>query len=210
VVCTPSSASRVAMGHWGNAPTPQGWQDTDWSPWGYLGGAHTNHHHHIRRSRLHIRQFELQFGFVRWFAHHLQHLGSPGALGAIPSTPQGWQDTDWSPWQGAHTPPPPHSALPTPYSTVRIAVRVRTVVCTPFSASRVAMGHWGNSPHTQGMTGHCLVTLGGHTHTTTTTFGTPDTIFNGSNCGSGFVRWCAHNFQHLGSPWGIGGNSPHT
>eukprot|EP00966_Prymnesium_polylepis_P150943 3486980-Prymnesium_polylepis.1 len=30
------------------------------------------------------------------------------------------------------------------------------------------MGHWGQCPHTPGMAGHCLVALGGHTHTTTT------------------------------------------
>eukprot|EP00966_Prymnesium_polylepis_P022866 526027-Prymnesium_polylepis.1 len=37
-------------------------------------------------------------------------------------------------------------------------------------------------PHTPGMAGHCLVTLGGHTDTTTTTFGVADTVFDGSNC----------------------------
>ena len=36
------------------------------------------------------------------------------------------------------------------------------------SAARVAMGHWGQCPHIPGMVGHCLVTLGGHTHTTPT------------------------------------------
>ena len=45
---------------------------------------------------------------------------------------------------------------------------------------------------------------GGHTNTTTTTFGVADTVFD---CGSGVVRWCTRHPQHLGSPWGIGGNA---
>eukprot|EP00966_Prymnesium_polylepis_P114173 2638660-Prymnesium_polylepis.1 len=49
---------------------------------------------------------------------------------------------------------------------------------------------------------------GGHTHTTTITFGVADTVFDSSNCGSGVGQWCAHHLQHLGSPWGIGGNGP--
>ena len=53
-----------------------------------------------------------------------------------------------------------------------------------------------------------MVTLRGDTHTTTATFGAPDTVFDGSNCGSGVIRWCAHHLQHLGPPWGIGGNDP--
>jgi hypothetical protein len=65
-------------------------------------------------------------------------------------------------------------------------------------------GALGGSPQTPGMAGHCLVTFGGHTHTTTTTFGVADTVFD---CGSGVVRWCARHPQHLGSPWGIGGNA---
>ena len=84
----------------------------------------------------------------------------------------------------------------------------RSVVCTPSSAARAAMGRWGQCPHIPGMAGNCLVTLGGHTHTTTTTFGAPDSVFDGLNCGSGFIRWCAHHPQQLGPPWGIGGNAP--
>ena len=129
-------------------------------------------------------------GVIRWCAHHLQQLGPPWGIGGNAPTPQGWQDTAWSPSGGTHTPPQPLSALPTPYSTVRIGCR--SVVCTPSSAARAAMGHWGQCPHTPGMAGHSLVTLRGHTHTTTTTFGAPDTVFDGSNCGSGVVRWCAH------------------
>ena len=85
----------------------------------------------------------------------------------------------------------------------------RIVVCAQYSAARAAMGHWGNYLHIPGMAVHCLVTLGGHTHTTMTTFGAPVTVhvFDGSNCGSGVVRWCAHHLQHIGSPWGIGGNT---
>ena len=84
----------------------------------------------------------------------------------------------------------------------------RTVVCTSSSAARAAMGHWGQCPHTPGMAGHCLVTLGGHTHTTTTTFGAPDTVFDRSNCGWGVVQWCAHHLQLLGTPWGSEGYTP--
>ena len=100
VVCAQSSAARAAMGPWGNAPMPQGWQGTAWSPW----GPHTHNHNHIQRSRLRIRRFELRFGCC-------------------------------------------------------------TVVCTSSPAYRVAMGHWGQCPHTPGMAGHCLATLGEHTHT---------------------------------------------
>eukprot|EP00966_Prymnesium_polylepis_P094249 2181644-Prymnesium_polylepis.1 len=52
--------------------------------------------------------------------------------------------------------------------------------------------------------------LKGLSDITTTTFDVADTVFDGSDCGSGVVRWCAHHPQHLGSPWGIGGNAPHT
>ena len=84
-------------------------------------------------------------------------------------------------------------------------IQDRGEVCAQSSAARAAMGHWGHSPHIPGMAGQCVVTFGGHTHTTTTTFGVADTVFD---CGSGVVRWCARHPQHLGSPWGIGGNAP--
>ena len=87
-------------------------------------------------------------------------------------------------------------------------IQDRGEVCAQSSAPRAAMGHWGHSPHIPGMAGQCVVTFGGQTHTTTTTFGVADTVFDGSNCGAGVVRWCAHHLQHLGSPWGIGGNAP--
>ena len=88
-----------------------------------------------------------------------------------------------------------------------------TVVCTSSSAARAAMGYWGQCPHTPRMAGHCLVTLGGHTHTSTTTFGvahTWPTLYSVriAQCGSGAVRWCAHHLQQLGPQWGIGGNGP--
>ena len=88
-------------------------------------------------------------------------------------------------------------------------IQDRGEVCAQSSAARAAMGHWGHSPHIPGMAGQCVVTFGGQTHTTTTTFGVADTVFDGSNCSSGVVRWCAHHLQHLGSPWGIGAMPPH-
>ena len=60
-----------------------------------------------------------------------------------------------------------------------------------------------------------MVTLGGHTHTTMTTFGAPVTVhvFDGSNCGSGVVRWCAHHLLIISSIWGrhgaLGAIPPH-
>ena len=76
--------------------------------------------------------------------------------------------------------------------------------------ARATMGRWGDPPHTPGMAGHCLVTLGGHTHTTTTTFGAPDTVFDGSNCAvrvsfSG-VRTI---FSIVGSTWCTEAVTPH-
>ena len=48
--------------------------------------------------------------------------------------------------------------------------------------------------------------LGAHTPTTPTTFSVPDSVFDGSNCGSGVVRLWSQHPQHPGSPWGIGEN----
>ena len=85
----------------------------------------------------------------------------------------------------------------------------RTVVCTSSPAYRVAMGQWGQCPPYPRDGRTLLGHLGGHTHTTTITyFSVPDSVFDGSNCGSGVIQWCAHH-QHLGYPWGIGGND-HT
>ena len=72
-----------------------------------------------------------------------------------------------------------HTALPTPYSArSNCGSGVVRVVCTPSSAARAGMGHWEQCLHTPGMAGHCLVTLGDHTHTTTTTFGAANTVFD--------------------------------
>ena len=124
--------------------------------------------------------------------------------------PWGVYATAWELGWATNTPLQSCTALPTPYSTAQMRCQeCRIVVCAQSSAARAAMGHWGNYPHIPGMAVHCLVTLGGHTHTTMTTFGAPVTVhvFDGSNCGSGVVRWCAHHLQHIGSPWGIGGNA---
>ena len=102
----------------GSAPTPQGWQDTAWSPWG--GQTHTT----TITFGVADTVFDCGSGVVRWCARHPQHLGSPWGIGGNAPTPQGWQDSAWLPLGATHTPPRPHSALPTPYSTVRIAVRV--------------------------------------------------------------------------------------
>jgi hypothetical protein len=89
-----------------------------------------------------------------------------------------------------------------------------TVVCTSSSAARAAMGYWGQCPHTPGMAGHCLVTLGGHTHTTTTTFGAPDSVFDGLNCGSGVICRChtvvCTSSSAARAAMGYWGQCPHT
>ena len=113
VVCTSSSASRVAMGRWGQSAHTKEMTGHCLVTLGATHTLHAHNHNHIQRSRLRIRRFELRFG-------------------------------------------------------------CRTVVVTASSASRVTMGHWGKCFHTAGMAGHCVVTLEGHTNTTTTTFGAPD------------------------------------
>ena len=65
-----------------------------------------------------------KFRTVARCAHNLLQLGPPWGTGVIPPTSQGWQDSAWSPLGAKHTPPRPHSAWRTPYSTVPIAVRV--------------------------------------------------------------------------------------
>ena len=128
--------------------------------------------------------------------------------------PWGVYATAWELGWATNTPLQSCTALPTPYSTAQMRCQeCRIVVCAQSSAARAAMGHWGNYPHTPGMAGHCLVTLGGHTHTSTTTFGvahTWPTLYSVriAQCGSGAVRWCAHHLQQLGPQWGIGGNAP--
>ena len=51
--------------------------------------------------------------------------------------------------------------------------------------------------HIQEMAGPCLVTFGGHTHTSTTTFSVADTVFDRlvrvAQRRSGVVRWCARH-----------------
>ena len=108
----------MARGILHHAPTPQGWQDTAWSPWG--GQTHTT----TTTFRVADTVFDCGSGVVRWCARHPQHLGSPWGIGGNAPTPQVWQETAWLPLGATHTPRRPHSALPTPYSTVRIAVRV--------------------------------------------------------------------------------------
>ena len=133
-------------------------------------------------------------------------LGSPWGIGGnAPHTP-GMAGHCLVTLGGANT--HHHDHIPRCRHRIRLRFGCRTVVCTSSSASRVAVGHWGQCPHTPGMAGHCLATFGGHTHTTTTTFGVTDSVFDGSKCSSGVVRWSAHHLQHLGSPWGIGGNDP--
>ena len=124
---------------------------------GYLLGPHTHHHDHIRRYRHRIRRFELQFGCRTWCAHHLQHLGSPWGIGGNAPTPQGWQDTAWSPLGGAHE--HHHNHIRRCRHRIRLRFGCRTVVYTSSSASRVAMGYWGQCLHTSGMAGHSLATL---------------------------------------------------
>eukprot|EP00966_Prymnesium_polylepis_P224282 5188294-Prymnesium_polylepis.1 len=73
------------------------------------------------------------------------------------------------------------------------------------------MGHWGQCPHTPGMAGHCLVTLGGHRHTTTTTFGTPNTVFDASRVAMGHWGQCPHTPGRAGHCLvTLGGHTRHT
>ena len=60
------------------------------------------------------------------------------------------------------------------------------------------MGHWGQCHHIPGMTGHCLVTLGGgpHTHCIRP-------LVRIAQRGSGLVRWRLRHPQQLGPQWGI-------
>ena len=97
--------------------------------------------------------------------------------------PWGVYATAWELGWATNTPLQSCTALPTPYSTAQMRCQeCRIVVCAQSSAARAAMGHWGNYPHTPGMAGHCLVTLGGHTHTSTTTFGVAHTCRHCIRC----------------------------
>ena len=91
-------------------------------------------------------------------------------------------------------------ATHTPYSTVgsncAAPFGCLTVVCTLSSAARGPLGGRNGAlpyitaqqrPHIPGLAGHCLVTLGDHTHTTHAHHYRSheqrlDTVFDGSNC----------------------------
>jgi len=102
-------------------------------------------------------------GGIRCCAHY-QQLGPLWGIGGNAPTPQGWQDTGWSPWGATHTHHQDHIRRCRhrirPFMVRIVRIGCRTVVYTPSSAARAAMGHWGQCPHTLGMAGHWLITLG--------------------------------------------------
>jgi hypothetical protein len=176
---------------------------------GSLGGPLTPHRSHARHSRHRIRPLGRgAMSAIRWCAHHLLQLGPPWGTGAMPPHP-GDGGALLGHLRGPKTPHNNH---------IRRCRHIvsegsngsggRTVVCTPSSAARVAMGHWRQCPHIPGMVGHCLVTFGGQRLPTTTTFGVADTSYPRVQTVWVVVRWCAHHLQQLGLPWGIGGNAP--
>ena len=83
-----------------------------------LGGTQTPQRPHSALPTPCIRRFELRFGChtVVWTPSSAARVAM--GHGGNATTSQGWQDTACSPWGGTHTPPQPHSALPTPYPTV--------------------------------------------------------------------------------------------
>ena len=95
-----------------------------------LGGPRTHHQDHIRRCRHRIRPFVVRI--VRFGCHTVvctlsAARATMGHWGQCTHTPR--MAGHWLITLGGHThtPPRPHSALPTPYSTVRgsnCAVRV--------------------------------------------------------------------------------------
>ena len=204
------------MGHWEQCPHTPGMEGHCLIT---LGGTQTPQRPHSALPTPCIRRFELRFGChtVVWTpsSNHLQQLGSPWGMGAMPPHPRDGR-TLLAHLGGAHTHHHNHiRRCRHRIRRYRITVWVRfgccMVVCTSSSACRVTMGHWGQCHHIPEMARHCLATLGGHTHTSTTTFGVADAPYStvGSNCAapcSGVKRWCACHPQHVGSPWGNGGN----
>ena len=98
--------------------------------------------------------------------HILEMVEPARGTKASAHAPWGVYATAWELGWATNTPLQSCTALPTPYSTAQMRCQeCRIVVCAQSSAARAAMGHWGNYPHTPGMAGHCLVTLGkAHKH----------------------------------------------
>ena len=186
---------------WGigsNALTPQGWKDTAWSP----SGAHKHLKDHIWRCQHRVSDgLNCGLGVILWCGHHLQQLGSPWGMGAMPPHPRDGR-TLLAHLGGAHTHLHNHiRRCRHRIRRYRITVWVRfgccTVVCTSSSACRVTMGHWGQCHHIPGMAGHCLATLGGgpHTHRIRP-------LVRIAQRRSGVVRWCVRYPQQLGPHMG--------
>jgi len=73
------------MGHWKQCPHTQGWKDTAWSPL----GAHKHLKDHIRRCQHRVSDgLNCGLGVILWYGHHLQQLGSPWGMGAMPPHPR--------------------------------------------------------------------------------------------------------------------------
>ena len=132
MVCTSSSAARVAMRHWGQCPhTPRDGRTL----LGHLGRAHTHHHNHIRRSRHRIRRFELRFG-----CHTVVCTSSSasrvtmGHWGQCPHTPPRDGRTLLGYLGGAHT----HTTTTILYGSNCGSGR-RTMMCTSTTARDVVI-----------------------------------------------------------------------
>jgi hypothetical protein len=109
---------------------------------------------------------------------------------------------------GTQTPQRPHSALPTPcIRRFELRFGCHTVVWTPSSAARVAMGHGGNATTSQGWQDTAWSPSGAKHPQPQPHSALPTPYPTVSSYGSGVVRWCARHPQHVGSPWGIGGNA---
>ena len=104
-----------------------------------------------------------------------------------------------------------HSAPDTAFDRSNCGSGVVRWCAHHLQAARTAMGHWGQCPHTLGIAGRCLVTLGDQKSPlqSHTALPTPYSmhVFDCSNCGWGVVRWCAPHLHQLGSPCGTGSNA---
>ena len=190
------------MGHWKQCPHTPGMKGHCLVT---LGGTQTPQRPHSALPTPCIRRFELRFGChtVVWTpsSNHLQQLGSPWGMGAMPPHPRDGR-TLLAHLGGAHTHHHNHiRRCRHRIRRYRITVWVRfgccMVVCTSSSACRVTMGHWGQCHHIPGMAGHCLATFGGpHTHRVRP-------LVRIAQRGSGVVRWRVRDPQQLGPQWGI-------
>jgi len=146
----------------------------------HLGGAHTHHHNHIRRCRHRIRRYRITV-WVRF-----------GCCMVVCTSSSACRVTMGHWGQGHHIPGMARHCLATfggPHThcirpLVRIAQRRSGVVRWRVRHPQQLGPQWGialpnctaKATHLR-IAGHCLATLGGHTHTSKTTFGVANTVF---------------------------------